>query len=121
MRISDWSSDVCSSDLVAGDHVVAGMVKIAVRQAADLLGAVAVDLVVAGAAVHGIVALAADHVVAARAAVDVVVTGLAEPEVVVVADHRIVFPLGRALRALPAVRSQERRAGKEWVRTFTLR
>src|SRR3546814_9833647 len=91
MRISDWSSDVCSSDLgalgtlgqrvaghdvvavagddgvvaaqhdarpgevavvaalaavaeavvqrVAGDHVVAGMVKIAVRQAADLLGA----------------------------------------------------------------------------------
>src|SRR3546814_2696233 len=79
------------------------MVKIAVRQAADLLGAVAVDLVVAGAAVHGIVALAADHVVAARAAVDVVVTGLAEQEVVVVAEHRIVVQLGRALRALAAV------------------
>src|SRR3546814_5470746 len=75
------------------------MVKIAVRQAADLLGAVAVDLVVAGAAVHGIVALAADHVVAARAAVDVVVTGLAEQEVVVVAEHRIVVQLGRALRS----------------------
>src|SRR3546814_6812045 len=74
---------------VAGDHVVARRVKIAVRQAADLFGAVAVDLVVAGAAFHGIGTLAADHVVAARAAVDLVVPGLTEQEVVVVAEHRI--------------------------------
>src|SRR3546814_976240 len=79
------------------------MVKIAVRQAADLLGAVAVDLVVAGAAVHGIVALAAYQLVAALAALDVVVTVLAEQEVVVVSEHRIVVQLGRALRALATV------------------
>src|SRR3546814_5295790 len=78
------------------------MVKIAVRQAAALVGAVAVDLVVAGAAFHGIGTLAADHVVAARAAVDLVVPGLAEQEVVVVAEHRVVVQLGRALGAVAA-------------------
>src|SRR3546814_12224041 len=34
MRISDWSSDVCSSDLFAGDHVHADA---AAGQAADLV------------------------------------------------------------------------------------
>src|SRR3546814_8338273 len=38
MRISDWSSDVCSSDLIGGDHLALGR-----RQplAVDLGGAVA--------------------------------------------------------------------------------
>src|SRR3546814_4087690 len=35
MRISDWSSDVCSSDLAHGPHGIEGDLRIALRQLAD--------------------------------------------------------------------------------------
>src|SRR3546814_8328048 len=46
MRISDWSSDVCSSDLVAVENVVAGVVGAAEREGGAqvaALGRVVVD------------------------------------------------------------------------------
>src|SRR3546814_11473428 len=36
MRISDWSSDLCSSDLVGGDHRVAAAQQLVQRRAVEL-------------------------------------------------------------------------------------
>src|SRR3546814_12383146 len=89
MRISDWSSDVCSSDLV--------------RRASAATGAVsAIGVVTATGAALAIGGIAAVSVVAALAAATVV---------------RVSRPWWpRAISSRPR-RSEERRGGKECVST----
>src|SRR3546814_13389124 len=95
MRISDWSSDVCSSDLaVVGGEVDDEVAAIARRHGKDVGAGLADQNIVARAAVQRLGAAAAgDNVVEA------VADGLATA-----AGHR-------------QVRSEERRVGKECVST----
>src|SRR3546814_20235390 len=110
MRISDWSSDVCSSDLVGA--------------------AVAFDAVVAGAARHKvgprpaakcIIAEAARKRVIGAAAVQYVGAGIARQRNVAAGAIAQVIASGadaRVIRALAdPVSSGERRVGKAWDST----
>src|SRR3546814_15945815 len=103
MRISDWSSDVCSSDLLARR-----LVEVALRRAVDPVGA--------RAEIH-LVEVADEDLV------------LAEPMLQPQRDHRFLDlalegPLRRQehqLRALHGDRTEERRVGKEGVSTVKSR
>src|SRR3546814_2663576 len=90
MRISDWSSDVCSSDLAAGQQIIAGLAEqiIAARTSAQLVIALA-------AAQHRAVDRAdmRQNVVCCRAL-----------------DHGLGMAVDR-------IRSEERRVGTECVST----
>src|SRR3546814_21190769 len=97
MRISDWSSDVCSSDLLAGYEVVVIDPRKAWASAERFPGVRLVDDWPDAA----MTALAPDH----RSAV-----------VLLTHDPKLDDPALRvALR--PPARSEERRVGKECVRT----
>src|SRR3546814_12898965 len=99
MRISDWSSDVCSSDLErrAGGALLRLLVVEEEEQ------------------------LVLDQRAAERRAVGGVVLEAREVrDVLVLADHRVVAVQAVA-RAMELVRSDERRVGKEWVRTCSSR
>src|SRR3546814_19441476 len=111
MRISDWSSDVCSSDLDEALHHVG----------ADHVGAVAGDAPARQVEALGDIGLAGDT---ARA--DVVAEGrrIAERRAAVAADE--VEPGERAAGELLGLeiverRSKERRGGKEGVSTSRTR
>src|SRR3546814_11177855 len=93
MRISDWSSDVCSS---------------------DLLGAAALDL---EAAARG--NLQGDAVGRGAEGADLRQAGGVDSREVEL--RRPVEQQPDAPRSLPLGRSEERRVGKEWVRTFRSR
>src|SRR3546814_19795401 len=94
MRISDWSSDVCSSDLVnqmvpVGDHIVHRAAVVAIGYAA----------------IHAAAGLRLERVVARL-------------------DHEfavVLHPLGRIEIVAFAPRSEERRVGKEGVSTLRSR
>src|SRR3546814_20509830 len=108
MRISDWSSDVCSSDLAAARGVVEGRFSAAAT--------------LAMAAAHGVempICVAVDAVVNQGAALDATIAGLldrpfkAEGLFVVAAP-----PAGGQENDRPQdKRSEERRVGKECVST----
>src|SRR3546814_1659077 len=95
MRISDWSSDVCSSDLVEErpDRVAA------LTDSALVDNCVAIDLDREGLRLGGIASLPTFN------------RG--------VADHQYLFVNGRPVkdRLLAGARSEERRGGKECVST----
>src|SRR3546814_18056095 len=89
MRISDWSSDVCSSDLVAGRHVVEAADGLHAGDDADE-GALAGEAVALGGGQHGGNHHCAD------------------------ANRRA---LQRVVEVLAVDSSEERRVGKECVST----
>src|SRR3546814_5802994 len=82
MRISDWSSDVCSSDLGEGQAVFA-------KEDGGMVGELA------------------------RAALDHVIQKHGET----IADAAYARQAAFASRPIPAIRSEERRVGKECVST----
>src|SRR3546814_12117691 len=99
MRISDWSSDVCSSDLVIASHNQGK-----VREIGDLLAPYGVETVSAGA------------------------LGLPEPPETgtsFIANAELKAREAADLSGLPALaddsRSEERRVGKECVGTYRSR
>src|SRR3546814_19474422 len=96
MRISDWSSDVCSSDLVAAAGAAIGV------KAHDVAAGIADD---------------DEFPVVARAAVQRPIVGLIVA-VGIVAEQPAVFP-AHVIDAV--VSSEESRGGKECVRTCRAR
>src|SRR3546814_14418800 len=100
MRISDWSSDVCSSDLFGGI--------IAVNRPLDAATAAAVAALFAEVVIAPAVDDAAEAVLASKKNLRVLVTGgLPDPA----AEGILITPL----------RSEERRVGKECGRTVRSR
>src|SRR3546814_12884311 len=97
MRISDWSSDVCSSDLLrARDRYLRGLHALRREEIAPL------------AAVHAELLQVGDEAVEVAGAGDKL-NGFAGVLVVGRQDHRVL------------ARSEERRVGKECVSTFRSR
>src|SRR3546814_11208465 len=125
MRISDWSSDVCSSDLFAGDHVHADA---AACQAADLVDGgearfedqrieVAVGQHRIGADQATLLAALADRLAIEAAAV----VADFQHDFRTLAAHRDAdrtFLGFLRLAALLGRRSAKRSVGKKWVRIF---
>src|SRR3546814_12463551 len=94
MRISDWSSDVCSSDLFAGTG--GGIMK---HESATIVGT-------ASNVVDIFVSADRARVSAARHLLDLLTAGASSPAAIEVArEGKRIF------------RSDERRVGKEWVST----
>src|SRR3546814_11989985 len=110
MRISDWSSDVCSSDL----HLLQQPVALLAGQLAGLHCVAEqdldVDLVVGAVDAGGVVDEVGVAASARRAVLDTAELGHAQ--VCAFADH-----LGPELLAVDTQRSEERRVGKECVST----
>src|SRR3546814_19990206 len=114
MRISDWSSDVCSSDLVdgrgaagAGEAVAVDLEQLAGHlDVGEVLAEAGQVLPVDGAAVAVEQAGPGEHVAAGadRPDVGAAAVGLTQP----------------ARKAAGIARSEERRVGKECVRTVKL-
>src|SRR3546814_12466978 len=96
MRISDWSSDVCSSDLEFDEGEVVGVVLFVARRD----GAVVLDL-------------AEEALDAVAVAVEEGAEGGSGPAL----GHRLDVGPGAALREDGPERSEERRVGKECVGT----
>src|SRR3546814_15042248 len=112
MRISDWSSDVCSSDLVKTEreHLrVRGVASQAMEQQAMLQG------VTKGVSrVHSSAGLVDAFADAVRTAV----TGRAGPAVLEIPEDIFFAPAAdETMAADPAARSEERSVGKEGVST----
>src|SRR3546814_12600055 len=96
MRISDWSSDVCSSDLVIARPAVAATARHRRRHDVG-------DIAIAGLIVRAAIAIGVDIAIGPRLAV----RG-ARPDI-----------LGKGARPVAVItrRSEERRGGKECVST----
>src|SRR3546814_14495836 len=100
MRISDWSSDVCSSDLVTAiGLVVGGVLFVVARALINDLRPQFIILATPGNVARAIVAGALMALIAA-----------------VIPARRLAV-----LEPTAAYRSEERRVGKEWVSTCRLR
>src|SRR3546814_6796661 len=97
MRISDWSSDVCSSDLV-DHHTALHPARVVTAKPDDL-----------DQAARGVFANQRDHLGGADIQAD-------DQRLVTFAVHRM-FLAGNEVAPPCAVRSEERRVGKECVST----
>src|SRR3546814_15310604 len=122
MRISDWSSDVCSSDLIAlGQAQVQALAQPAVAHQRHVeLHVQLVDVVVAGgrARRHAVV-LAGDGDRVGRVAAFVLAVLVAGGERQRPCPHleQVAGEVGGEQRQLVLARSEERRVGKECVST----
>src|SRR3546814_17496073 len=105
MRISDWSSDVCSSDLIAQDGKHVACLQCRADAASDRLGAVGEQAARLEARARGHRPHALGEMAGALFAAHL--SGWAYRNV---DDH-----MGRARRDLLGPRSEERRVGKECV------
>src|SRR3546814_15968185 len=104
MRISDWSSDVCSSDLVSvviADRIVAA--DIHVEETARKKGRRPVA--------HQVGREGAGRKVTPRPAIGT------DPVELVDAQMGVIIEIGLDQRPVAVRRSEERRVGKEWVST----
>src|SRR3546814_12740969 len=93
MRISDWSSDVCSSDLFAFEHI-ADNFHVPVTMGAETL-----------AGCHGVVI---EH---AQVAMTLVV------DIEIISERKAVGAVEPTVAGASSFRSEERRVGKECVST----
>src|SRR3546814_12992782 len=93
MRISDWSSDVCSSDLAFADHGIEAVIHAGALHKPDIAR------------------------YPRQAFIDVNVTGTLNliETAVAAGNDRFLFPSTTSL--MVRSRSEERRVGKEWVST----
>src|SRR3546814_12969478 len=112
MRISDWSSDVCSSDLFGEINSLEGIVE--AGEVATPFGTVAADGLPDGAAVQVLIRPEALHLTPLEDGCP-----LPPPSVAVMASRLMGRPSLVHLRSLelPEGRSEESRVGKECVRT----
>src|SRR3546814_15038783 len=110
MRISDWSSDVCSSDLVSGDTSAAGLQRLAFTL--DGLDRKP-DLVIVGLGANDMLRGLSPR--ATRANLEAILTELKKRDIPTMLTGMVAAP------TMGTDRSEERRVGKEGVRTCKFR
>src|SRR3546814_17179715 len=119
MRISDWSSDVCSSDLAGKDHIKVDGKKVKVLSERDPAklpwGKLGVDVVLECTGIFATKEAASKHL--EGGAKKVLVSAPASG-----ADITVVYGINHdQMKKSHTVRSEERRVGKECVSTCRYR